>query len=67
MKTPALLRDEIELLHELCMEEEIQLERRRSNKIRLVIVSFPMEILTMAGVEYFDQSFGAVHPRRWLK
>ena len=43
------LRNEgVELLHELCCEEEIERERARLKRIRMVIVNFPSEMMEIA-------------------
>jgi zinc-binding in reverse transcriptase len=44
------LRNEgIEKLHELCTEEEIERDRERLKRIRMVTVNFPVEMIEIAG------------------
>ena len=38
----------MEVLHELCCEEEIEIERARIKRIRMVIVNFPCEMIEIA-------------------
>ena len=44
-----LRNDGIEKLHELCTEEEIERERERLKRIRMVTVNFPVELIEIAG------------------